>query len=83
MNKILKEQAKEYYNRYKELKHSFYKERKVLHEKNTNLNNNIEENIDDNFKLKNINEELVNELGYIRKKFGMADKHLTNGKTYY
>ena len=76
---MLKDQAKEYYSRYKELKHTFVKERKVLHEKNANLNADIQINIEENEKLSGINDELHNELNYMKKKLGIKDKDITKG----
>jgi len=76
LNKFLKDQAKEFYNKYKDLKSVFLKERKLLHEKNTTLDYDTKVNIEENTKLKSIHGELINELGYIRKKFGLKDKNL-------
>ncbi len=79
INKILKEQAKEFYTRYKEIKGTFLKERKILHEKQSTVEIDTKDNIEENIRLKGIYSDLLNELGYIRKKFGIKDKHLARG----
>lgn len=58
------------------------KDRKVLHEKNVTLEYDIKTNIEENSKLKVVYEELANELGFLRKKFGMKDKNLCKGKKF-
>jgi len=79
LNKSLKDQAKDFYNKYKELKHSFVKERKELHIKSNNLERDTKDNIDENIKLNLIHEEMFNEISYLKKKFGMKDKNFTKG----
>ncbi len=80
MNKNLKEQAKEYYDKYKDYKHAFLRDRKTMHIRESALDLDISENLEDNMRLKVINKEIGDEFGFIKKKLGMKDKNLTPGK---
>jgi len=75
----MKEQAKDFYNKYKEIKKVFLRDRKIWHEKNTTLDNDIKVNIEENTKLKSIYQNLLDELGFVRRKLGIKDKHLAKG----
>ena len=60
INKRIKFQAKNYFERYKELKHQFKKEREDFNLKNQVLENEVKSNIDENIKLQNAYSDLIN-----------------------
>ena len=71
INKRIKFQAKNYYERYKELKHQFKKEREDYNIKNEMLENEVKENITENTKLQNAYSDLKNEMLFFRTKAGL------------
>ena len=71
INKRIKFQAKNYFERYKELKHQFKKEREDFNLKNQVLENEVKSNIDENIKLQNAYSDLKNEMLFFRSKAGI------------
>ena len=71
INKRIKFQAKNYYERYKELKHQFKKEREDYNIKNEMLENEVKQNITENTKLQNAYSDLKNEMLFFRTKAGL------------
>jgi hypothetical protein len=71
INKRIKFQAKNYFERYKELKHQFKKEREDYNVKNQILEHEIQTNVAENNKLQNIYSDLKNEMLFFRNKAGI------------
>lgn len=73
INKRIKFQAKDYYDRYKKIKHQFNRERKELKTKNLNLEHEHKINQQETSKNNVLYGDFVNHLGLFKKKLGLKD----------
>jgi hypothetical protein len=73
INKRIKFQAKDYYERYKETKKVFKKERRELKQKSKQLESEVQTNNNDRIKLQNRLDEVKNELSFFKHKMGIVD----------
>lgn len=76
INKRIKFQAKDYYERYKENKKTFKKERRDLKNKNKLLEYEATNNIEENIKIGKNLEDVKNELNFFKHKIGVKDENL-------
>lgn len=76
INKRIKFQAKDYYERYKEMKKTFKKERRDLRNKNKMLEQEYKVNQDDNKKISSIVEDFKGEVNFFKHKVGISDSDL-------
>lgn len=72
INKRLKFQAKDYYDKYKELKETYEKEKKEFLEKNKSLENEEKLNREENIKISKEIEEVKNEIDKFNNKLNLA-----------
>ena len=80
INKKLKFQAKNFYERYKEIKATFSKERIEIRNRETILDNDLKLNSNENTKLNTLFEKLTNELDFFKNDFGVKiDSNLPKG----
>ncbi len=73
INKRIKFQAKDYYERYKETKKVFKRERRELKQKSKQLESEVQTNNNDRIKLQNRLDEVKNELSFFKHKMGIVD----------
>lgn len=71
MNKKIKFQTKNYFEKYKEIKSTFTKERRELRSKNTVLDYEISLNNEENSRLKSLYNDIKNEMLFFRAKLGI------------
>ena len=76
INKRIKFQAKDYYERYKELKKTFKKERRDLRNKNKMLEHEHKVNVEDNSRIAVILEDVRGEVDFFKYKTGIKDSNL-------
>lgn len=81
MNKELKSQAKEYYEKYKGLKETFNKDRLELKDKKEKLEQEIKKNQEQSAKLKTNHKNDAIEYEYVKEKVGIEDDE-EEGNTY-
>ncbi len=75
LNNKIKQQAKIYYEKYKENKKVFKKERKELKKKNQLLENEINSNIEENKQIKGKFDDFRVELTYFKSLIGIKEEH--------
>ncbi len=74
INKRIKFEAKDYYNRYKEIKHKFNKDRKDLKSKVLHLEYEQKVNAEENAKNNSLYSEFKNNMGFFKKKMGIKEE---------
>ena len=80
INKRIKFQAKDYYDRYYEIKKQFKKDRKDLKAKVNMLEYEQKYNVEENSKNKMLYKDLNNDMDYFKKKMGIKDQNANQGK---
>ena len=83
INKRLKQQAKNYFERYKELKHQFKKDREDYHMKSQILEHEVKTNLLENIKLQNGFQEVQNEMNFFKDKTGITLESDAGNGIYY
>ena len=82
INKRIKFQAKDYYERYKETKKVFKRERRELKSKNQALEYEVKANNDERIKLHARLEDVKNELTFFKHKMGISDNSINTDEDF-
>lgn len=82
INKRIKFQAKDFYERYKDAKKTFKRERRELKYKNKQLENEVNINNDERVKLQNQLDDVKNELNFFRHKLGIKDNTASSDEDF-